>query len=380
MKTTEPYRYKTQNPSGKNKKILIALLLMAAMAFSFSSCSFDGIFEFQNENNTVTGTVELSDRISEDAKDGISETVLFVRDAGEDEVKNITDNMGLFWGSPTEYTILKADPEDNTLKIKFFIEKSNNYYVVNNYLNNEKIPEGNEEAKAISNELKSMMDEVIKDDMSDYEKELAIHDWLVSELEYDDSIDASSTDNGSYGGMVTKKTMCRGYAEAMKLISECCGLETKLIVGNAIDQDGKKVGHAWNQVKLDDKWYHMDATYDDPVGEDSDNIHHFYFNLNDTDIGKDHNWESDYFPVCDNDSYMYYKKNDLYYTNYGDFETGVKETIEYDKPDYVEVLLDADTVYESQLRFIFDISSVKSISWSTQSSNPVIVCITPDYY
>lgn len=369
-----------ENKVLKLSKYVLSILMVIVMVTFFSACSALDILEQQSEENTVTGAVELSDRISEDAKDGAEETTLFVKNVDEEEIRNITGNMGLFWGAPTEYTIIKAIPEENTLKVKFFLEKSNNYYVINNYLKNEEIPAENKEAQAISGVLNNVMENVVKDNMSDYEKELAIHDWLVNEIDYDDGIDPMSTENGSFGAMVTKRTMCRGYAEAMKLISECCGLQTTLIVGDAIDQSGNKVGHAWNAIKLDDKWYHLDVTYDDPVGEDNNNIHYYYFNLNDTDISKDHNWQKEFFPKCESDSYMYYKKNDLYYSDYNEFKQGVTETIQYDKPKFVEVLLDSKKISEEQLRFIFNLRSVKALSWTTHSSNPIIITISPEYY
>ena len=365
--------------SEKTKKFLVFFMIITVIIF-FSSCSIQDILKFQNESNTVKGIADLSNRISEEAKKGVEETVLFVEDITENEIQNITDNMGLFWGAPTEYVIVKAIPEDNTLKVKFFIEKSNNYYVVNNYLNGEEIPENKQEASSIAEALKKMIDKNIDEDMTDYEKELAIHDWLVKKIDYDENIDASSTDNGSYGAMVNKKTMCRGYAEAMKLISECCGLKTQIIVGNAIDQNGENVSHAWNLVNVNGKWYHLDVTHDDPIGDDGKNIHYFYFNLNDNDIRKDHSWEREYFPLCESDSYMYYKKNSIYYTNLDDFKSGIKTTLQYDKPSYIEILLEANKLYESQLQFIWDLGTVRSISWSTHGKDPMIVCITPNYY
>lgn len=360
-------------------KLALSLIMVTVIVTFFSSCSVLDILEFQNEDNTVNGTVELSDRISEEAKDGVEEVTLYVVGATEDDIKNITGNMGLFWGEPTEYTILKADADDDTIKVKFFIKKTNNYYAVKNYIEGAEIPESNKQAPAIVAELKTIIDKIIKDDMSDYDKELAIHDWLVKNVEYVEGLDPSSTENGSYGALVSKRTMCRGYAEAVKVISECCGLNTKLIVGDAVDQNGRTVGHAWNLVNLEDKWYHLDVTYDDPIGDKSKNIHHFYFNLSDTDISKDHTWEKDYFPSCDNDSYMYYKKNDLYYSNYDDFRSEVSDTIKYDKPKFLEVVLDAAKVSESQLRFIFNATSMNSFTWTTHSSNPIIVTIMPNY-
>ena len=39
------------------------------------------------------------------------------------------------------------------------------------------------------------------------------------------------------------------------------GLECRFVSGTA---DGG--GHAWNQVKVNRKWYYIDCTWDDPVG------------------------------------------------------------------------------------------------------------------
>lgn len=367
---------KTINVRKSQIYLLVLVVLCTAL---LASCSFEGLFVFQNENNTVKGPVELSQKISEEAESGAEDTVLFLEDVTEEEIKGITENTGNFWGLPTGYTIIKADAGENTLKVRFYIERSNNYYVVKNFLSGEEIPEDQTEALEISEVLKSVIDTIVKDGMTNYEKEIAIHNWLVNEIEYDESIDAKTTDNGSYGAMVSKKTMCRGYAESMKLIAECTGLETELIVGNATDEKGNDVGHAWNLVNLDGKWYHLDATYDDPVDDNFDNIHYYYFNLNDTDMLKDHRWEAEYYPRCNNDSYMYYKKNSLYYADMEVLRNEVTDTLNYDKPKYIEVLVDVSSISDSQLGFIFNTTSVNSFTWSAQSSNPLVLTIMPDY-
>lgn len=365
----------------KSKAVKIVLLMLIVCSLTLlSACSFEGFFEFQGDDNSVNGTVELSNKIDEEIQNGNSEIVLYVENSSEDDIKNITENMGLFWGQPTDYKILKAIADENTIKVKIYLEQNSNYYVVNNYINGEAIPEDQADALAISKELNSAIDDIIKENMSDYEKELAIHDWLVTEIEYGENLDASSKENSSYGAMVSKKTMCRGYAEAMKLFSECVGLKTELIVGTASDSNGDTVGHAWNQVEINDQWYHLDVTHDDPVNDENKNIHYYYFNLNDTDIKKDHQWNSDFFPVCDGDSYMYYKKNDLYYADLDQFRSEVGETFRYDKPKFVEVLVDTKTIYESQIRFIFNAAAIRSFDWATHSSSPVILTITPNYY
>ena len=63
-------------------------------------------------------------------------------------------------------------------------------------------------------------------------------------------------------------------------------------------------------VCIDDEWYHIDVTWDDPVGEDDDYISHAYFNVNDDFISQEkHTWDSSCYPVCTNMAMNYYVMN-----------------------------------------------------------------------
>lgn len=48
------------------------------------------------------------------------------------------------------------------------------------------------------------------------------------------------------------------------------GLECRFVSGTA---DGG--GHAWNQVKVNGKWYYIDCTWDDPVGGGYENYKYY---------------------------------------------------------------------------------------------------------
>lgn len=71
------------------------------------------------------------------------------------------------------------------------------------------------------------------------------------------------------GGLLNNTCICSGYAEIVRNVFACYGIETRYISGNNVDPN--KDGHAWNQIKLDGIWYNMDLTWsrDDIIAENS---------------------------------------------------------------------------------------------------------------
>lgn len=100
--------------------------------------------------------------------------------------------------------------------------------------------------------------------LSDYDKLLYLHDYIVNNTSY-----VSSADNryNAYGCLVSKKAVCEGYALAYKYLLNASGIQCEMIVSDT---------HAWNAVYLDDAWYYVDTTWDDPVGY-SGATKHTYF-------------------------------------------------------------------------------------------------------
>ncbi len=96
----------------------------------------------------------------------------------------------------------------------------------------------------------------IRDDMSLFEKEMVIIDYLMVHVDYGD--ENVSKSHWAYGALVEGSAVCEGYAKAFMELAGACGIETKMIIGKTYEP------HAWNLVKLDDgEWYHVDVTYAD---------------------------------------------------------------------------------------------------------------------
>ena len=99
---------------------------------------------------------------------------------------------------------------------------------------------------------------------SDYQKIKYVHDWLVDNLEYDVTVSKDNIRN-IYGAAKNRSVVCEGYAKYFKYILNKMGIECVLISGTATNSSGHSESHAWNYVKLNDKWYGVDVTWDDPI-------------------------------------------------------------------------------------------------------------------
>jgi len=139
--------------------------------------------------------------------------------------------------------------------------------------------------------LKRKIDKImsgIKDSMSPVEKERYIHDYIVNNCVYDVT-DSSPNAHNMYGALVEGKAVCEGYANAFLYLARLAGIECITVKGNFSALNGVEA-HMWNMVKLDDSYYHVDVTADDPIVNSGqiDVLEHTYFNLSDNEISRDH--------------------------------------------------------------------------------------------
>lgn len=155
--------------------------------------------------------------------------------------------------------------------------------------------------------VKQIIDKIITEDMSQYDKELAVHDYIVSRVQYDpDGIDEFSTPSEEsyypYGVLKNKKSVCLGYARTFQLFMDV--LDIECITVHAYANNGEE--HGWNMVNLDGDWYQVDVTWDDPVPDQGSKVSHKFFNV--TDIMMKitfHQWDNESFPECTSNKYAY---------------------------------------------------------------------------
>lgn len=145
----------------------------------------------------------------------------------------------------------------------------------------------------------------ITSDMTDYEKEKVIHDYIVQNVVYDESAVLEPHVYTMYGALVRGSAVCHGYAESFRYLAYLAGLDVDLVIGDAV-QNGTTVGHAWNIIRLDGEAYHVDTTWDDPIGNTSERISYAYFNVTDEMLEKDHLWNQNDYQQCNATYYNYF--------------------------------------------------------------------------
>jgi len=135
---------------------------------------------------------------------------------------------------------------------------------------------------------------------------LLLHDELVRNILYESS--QAQQFNNVYSALIGKKTLCQGYAQSFQMIAQSLGFEVLMVMG---ESDG--IGHAWNIVKLDGQYYHIDVTFDDPVpdGGSAKPIQHVHFLRSDARLNGSHTWERADYPQCPTDGAQYYRKQGL---------------------------------------------------------------------
>ena|GEM_PF-4147787 len=148
--------------------------------------------------------------------------------------------------------------------------------------------------------------EILEQLMSDYEPaELvcAISDYITTHCEYAFKSDGVTPDtyNGynAYAVLVEGRAVCEGYASAFTLLAQQFGLEVKKISGTILPSN---TGHAWNMVQIDDFWYHVDTTWNDPTPDNHGSARHDYLLLSDEAIGNYRRGSEKYHAQWDSDA------------------------------------------------------------------------------
>ncbi|MDQ0115191.1 transglutaminase domain-containing protein [Paenibacillus harenae] len=149
-----------------------------------------------------------------------------------------------------------------------------------------------EETAVVDAAVTRALHDIIAPDMNDHEKTKAIHDWIVTHVEYDQSLKHYT----AYNAITLGNAVCQGYSLlGYKMLREA-GIPV-LIADGSVDSGE----HAWNMVQLDGKWYHLDLTWDDPIisGEAGDEskdhaIRYNYYLKTDEELRADHRWTKTY--------------------------------------------------------------------------------------
>ena len=157
----------------------------------------------------------------------------------------------------------------------------------------------------VLDKMTEIIDEIITDGMTDYEKEKAVYDWQQKWVTYGEEdlnpISAATDNYTPYGVLRSHNAICVGNATTFKLFMDALNIPCKIIHST---ENGE---HAWNVVQLDGEWYHVDVTFD---GGTASRAGYAYFNVPDS-IKDDGNWPWDHseIPAANGTKYCYMLNN-----------------------------------------------------------------------
>lgn len=152
----------------------------------------------------------------------------------------------------------------------------------------------------------------IDKDASDYEKAIAVYDYIASHTTYGDC----NNDQNMLSVVKEGKSVCLGYSLMYQYILQRLGITSVVVTGTNSD-----ITHAWNVIKINNKWYNSDVTWASQAysayvaNYGKELVPHDYFLLSDIDISKDYSLSMSLFvPQCVSDDMNYYVLNNTQFT------------------------------------------------------------------
>ena len=206
------------------------------------------------------GTLKNTDQLWANNSTQIYLNVNKVKDLSRDELDMLSKNYNIkdiYMGNEYE-----AEREGNFKDGNFDFCSASEHYDVETY-------------KRIDQELDELLEGVDKD-APELDRFLEVYKRIGNKVSYDhERKEVNISDNGTLfmgglpeihnleAGLFEGLSVCEGYSKILHQALDKVGVESKFIVGQGADE-----AHAWNQVKIDGKWYNTDLTWD------ADNIKH----------------------------------------------------------------------------------------------------------
>lgn len=188
----------------------------------------------------------------------------------EEDLKNISDNGLLSYINNYIHPYNSFDSFNLTI---------NNYGVVEIYIYK---TYNENEINFINTKIKEIISNNITNDMNTYDKIKVFHDYIINNTTYDEEEgkriinNENITSHKAYDLLVNGKGVCEGYTDILAIFLNELGINNIKISAN---------NHIWNALYLDNKWQHIDMTWDDPVSKKGINmLIHDYFMISTNEL------------------------------------------------------------------------------------------------
>lgn len=206
----------------------------------------------------------------------------------------------------------------STAVINYSITYSSNFKLRRAYSDNSLFAKLNTEEMYAYRQIEKITQDITKGLSTDYEKELAIHDYIIGTYRY---YDTDNVENIPIRGhkaaalVIDGEGVCEAYSELFYLMGKMAGLDVGFATGTL-----NGVSHMWNTIRLDGEYYHVDCTGDDPCPDEEGRHRYNYFNITTDRLLEDHTFDNTDNISCTAEKYNYYTYNNFIVKNYDELK------------------------------------------------------------
>lgn len=229
----------------------------------------------------------------------------------------------------------------------FYLESEYSSYIISSFDGNigyirlnyteDSIENVNQKIELMSQKIDEYLEGL--DGLNEYEKELEIHDRLSYSVEYSHLEELPREYHTAEGSLLEGVGVCDSFAKALQLIYSRAGIDSIIVLGSL---DGNP--HAWNMVKINNEWYHVDLTSSHSIYEETGIVNHAYFNLDTESEKRFASLDSEeLIPEAYQNTYNYYNYNELVISNDDDIYQRLSDICnKFEGENYIEFYLEGN--------------------------------------
>ena len=219
--------------------------------------------------------------------------------------------------------------------IIFFIESAS-YQIINEKYCNIVIPKYRFDRTQIDSTIRAIFNKIENfinacRGLDEFSKEEKVHNYLVRNVVYAYNFKKSSSE--CVGPLLFGQGVCEGISKAAKLLMDLLEIHSIIVIGKGTHNTSNTDLHAWNIVKVNGNYNHLDVTFDITLMAWSV-TRYDYFNLSDEEILLDHTILTKNIPRCSSNS-SYYKINNLIIYRKKDLDNFLKTILSSGDKDIV---------------------------------------------
>ena len=181
-------------------------------------------------------------------------------------------------------------------------------------------PQTNKMLSSLETKAENIISSIKSNTSDEYSLLINLYHYLQKNIKYDkEEIQANikgickfPDSHNAYGALINGKAVCDGFSSAFTFLAKKLDFNCMMAIGNSAYSSTSFTSHAWNIIKVKDKYYHMDITWDARTFEEYGEYSYQYFANNDSDISNTHRWDKKTTPICSYSDLSYYRKNGIF--------------------------------------------------------------------